>query len=463
MALTDQSISEIGKTVPDSAKPDPGFDPCFLTGPTIDDYIKLASGDATVNDVRFRIFSGRPDWSKDAFSLALCEFLAYKSVLAYAEGKDILANLSNGNCRGIREEHNMFFASEPLGGDTHGFGFVLDETAFIVMRGTASLMDWIYDATALSTTSTWVRKKTRELIGNPSPPRHLGFARAWANVAPQIHQWAQSLPNEIPFCFSGHSLGGALAILGAHDFAKKDRNVAAVITFAAPKVGERDFAKEYEVTLNLKNRTLRLESDEDDVPWVAISRDYTPVGYNWWLDKRPMIGGWEKFWAALLGIAGWTREKPTGDAKPAETKLPASTGSDKKLEKDGSEQATQERMGEKEQKQTAADRNRALQVILVIAASIVIFLVTRKFIIRYRAHSASKRYALYLSTLSYRKIRELRSDDYDRASRELDAHLAYIRGKDASIYKDLKNRPIRITKKNAQQFRNLKGYERYIW
>ncbi len=102
-------------------------------------------------------------------------------------------------------------------------------------------------------------------------------------------------------------------------------------------------------------------------------------------------------------------------------------------------------------------------VIIGIVGAIVIFLAARKLIIRYRAHGVGKRYALYLSTLSYRTIRTLRGEDYEHASADFDCHLARIRGKDSSVYRSLRKRPVRITAKNIASYRDAKGYENYIW
>ena len=121
-----------------------------------------------------------------SFPLPLCEFLAYKTVLAYESDATIREHFRNKNCRGISEESYCFFDSSRTVGDTQGFGFVIGDTAFIVMRGSASLRDWIDDLTATMTDSSWVAKKTRERVGGADPPRHLGFARAWANVSPKI-------------------------------------------------------------------------------------------------------------------------------------------------------------------------------------------------------------------------------------------------------------------------------------
>ena len=130
------------------------FDPCFLTPEAVDDYLRFTTADA--GDTRFSVFSGRPDWADDKarFPLALCEFLAYKSLLAYDRDEVIGPHLKNGNCRGFVEGTYKFFDSTIDGkGDTQGYGFALGDIAFVVMRGSVSLRDWIDDLTATPTTA----------------------------------------------------------------------------------------------------------------------------------------------------------------------------------------------------------------------------------------------------------------------------------------------------------------------
>ncbi len=454
------------------------FDPGFLKVETIDDYLAFASSGKGPVDPRFSIFSKVPDLSpgKDPYPLVLCEFLAYKAALAYQD-EDPIRKYLDLNCRRVGVSTYAFFDSKRTKGDTQGYGFVLGDTAFIVMRGTAGLADWIDDATAAMTDSFWVGKKTRTQFA-ALPPRHLGFARAWDNVLPQVETWVATLPKNIRFCFSGHSLGGALAIIGAHDFARKGRPIAAVVTFAAPQVGGHLFAEDYHEKLGLKSRTLRLESNEDAVPRLKLSGDFQPVGERWLIDKRPMISGMERFWAALLFIAGWSPGKPT-ENKPAENKGPAPSpkSEEDKRPKSGKAESSADKQAQPEATKpaTKTDPRQALLVLVFIAATILVFLLTRKLLIRYQAHGAEKRYALYLTTLSYRRIRELRISDvklasdaeYDRAFADLNTHLGYIRGLDGKAFATLKDRPVQVTKKLAEKFsletKDDGGYSAYIW
>lgn len=483
MSIVDSAPQAANTSV---APPDP-FDPCFLTAQTLDEYIAFISKSQddpismSGDDPRFALFARVPDWSegKDRFPLPLCEFLAYQSVLAYEKSTTIDEHLKGFR---IKTSDYRFFDSSvredwfrPVG-DTQGFGVVIGDTAFIIMRGSASLIDWVNNFTARPThKGLW--KRTLDVVGDPDPARHLGFARAWGAVVPKIERWVKELrPQVRHFCFSGHSQGGALAILGAYDFARRGiGEVAAVVTFAAPKVGGRDFAEHYDSPkLRLGPRTLRLESVDDAVPRVGFLGG-RPVGAVWPIKKRPMIAGWEAFWAGLFGIAGWKRaEAPS--APQAEANKPQAEAN-KKPEAGTDGPASSTNAGDKASKPATEDDSRkGLAIIIGIAIAIVVAILARRIIIRYRAHGAAKRYALYLTTLSYGQIRGLRisqaasDENYKRASEELDKHLDYVRGKDPDhkIYKDLRKRPIRaLTVLRAKGLNDSTvdgaGYARYIW
>ena len=324
VAMADPAIATI-----DAAKPVEVFDACFLHAETISAYLDCVASDAKA-DPRFPLFGWPVNWTDDKgpFPLALCEFLAYKTALAYPNGATIAAHLSECGIDVNDTGSFAFFDSRTeRRGDTQGYGFVMGDTAFIVMRGTVSLKDWADDFMALPTTTPWpfVWKRTLERIGDAKPRRHLGFARAWANVAPQIHKWLEALPGKgfdiKHTCLSGHSLGGALAVMGAFELTRAEKKigppVAAVVTFAAPTVGGKGFRARYD-ELGLASRTLRLESIEDAVPKMPV---YGPVGRQWLITKRPMIVGRERVWATLLGLAGWTRKAtPAGSDTPPANK-----------------------------------------------------------------------------------------------------------------------------------------------
>ncbi len=302
------------------------FDALFLKPESIDTYLNFAA--SSKEDANFLVASALKNWKadKDKIPLELCEYLAYKSVLAYEDEASLRAHFKGGGWRGMEADSFEFFDTGK-NGDTQGFGFVSGKTAFIAMRGTTSVEDWFTDLSPALTTDEDIPAETRKLIGSVAPRRHLGFASAWGHAAPKIEDWAEKVRKNHgaeEFCFTGHSLGGALALVGAHDFAKRNvAKVGGVITFAAPKVGGPEFAADY-AQLGLSERTLRCESGEDLVTWAARHSDFENPGVSCLVDKRPMIAGIEVFWAAILGIAGWEKAKAAAQSAPGSEKKPDS-------------------------------------------------------------------------------------------------------------------------------------------
>lgn len=73
---------------------------------------------------------------------------------------------------------------------------------------------------------------------------HSGFYHAFQRVQARIEELLANTDKEKPIYLTGHSLGGALALVASAALASSlgDR-IAAVYTFGAPRVGKRDFAE----------------------------------------------------------------------------------------------------------------------------------------------------------------------------------------------------------------------------
>lgn len=468
------------------------FDALFLKPGNIDTYLAFAASGK--EDANFLVASALKNWKadKDKIPLELCEFLAYKSVLAYEDAGPLKDHFMSGGWRGMEAASFEFFDTG-TNGDTQGFGFVSGTTAFIAMRGTTSVEDWFTDLSPALTTDAGLSPENLKLIGSAEPRRHLGFASAWGQVAPKIEEWAEKVRKNHgaeELCFTGHSLGGALALVGAHDFAKRNvGKVGGVITFAAPKVGGPEFAADYS-QLGLSERTLRCESVEDLVTLVARHSDFENPGVSCLVDKRPMIAGMEVFWAALLGIAGWEKDKtaaqsasgsekkPNAEKKPDAAKKP---DLDKKPDT-GTKEASAKPDGKPAETKPASDSKGGFGAILGIVLAIAIYFIGRRIIIRYRAHGVGKRYSLFFSTHAYRRIRDLRIADLTKATdaelaaanKDFETHLRYMRGNETGVkcYKELTNRPIRVLtqrqvqdlfKKTRETEGDKGGYHQYFW
>ncbi len=105
----------------------------------------------------------------------------------------------------------------------------------------------------------------------PSGNVHRGFQEALDAVWPQLQAFQTNHPS-LPVWFTGHSLGGALAVLAADRYAKAGGPVGGVYTFGCPVIGNHDFLQDYA----LPDRTFRFVNNNDWLP--ALDIGYQHVG-----------------------------------------------------------------------------------------------------------------------------------------------------------------------------------------
>lgn len=165
------------------------------------------------------------------------------------------------------------------------------DTVLICFRGSDDMADWLANASAKKIRSTYH-------VGLV----HTGFLRTSAVVENDVFGY---LSNHLgkKLVVTGHSLGAAMAVLfAAHGFSSPD----AIITFGAPRVGNKEFA------LNFNNRygdrSLRFVNNNDAVtrmPWKVQGyehvwrQQYFDAKGNLHLDYRP--GFWRKLGHAVQG------------------------------------------------------------------------------------------------------------------------------------------------------------------
>jgi triacylglycerol lipase len=161
-----------------------------------------------------------------------------------------------------------------------GTGFVV-----IAFRGTKDFNNWMTDLHATPVSFPWIFDRGPD-VGNI----HAGFGHAVRDAWPKIRAALEDLvppPDLAPgtaqptLWLTGHSLGGALAVLAGAAFSMWSdapiRSVNGVYTFGQPRVGLYSFCGNYDHVLSQK--TFRFVNNQDLVPRVPFRGwDYADVG-----------------------------------------------------------------------------------------------------------------------------------------------------------------------------------------
>jgi triacylglycerol lipase len=151
----------------------------------------------------------------------------------------------------VREEGSRLVVAR-----THCFVCTRGDTAIVAFAGTDPI-----------DVANWITNFT---VGQVPDGTTIGHEIAAASVWPVLKARLQRLPAGTHVFVTGHSLGGALAVLIARNIVKEQiASVAAVYTFGMPRAGNRDFASTYNAALGA--RTFRLVHGNDLVPTVAPS------------------------------------------------------------------------------------------------------------------------------------------------------------------------------------------------
>lgn len=204
------------------------------------------------------------------FPVVLGQFLAHHCDLSYERPRWAGAAEPAVPPSPLRT-HQCSFNQPPA----QGFGFVFERHVFVIFRGSDSWADWRQNFRA------W-----HECEG-PDPGAdaddalgikvHAGFRRSLDLLWPAVQCWLETLPPLRGIILSGHSLGGAMAVLAAWRLQRQGRRVAGVITFGAPRVGNAAFARSCTAS-GLDRRIWRVVWGGDPVPHVPPALGYCHIG-----------------------------------------------------------------------------------------------------------------------------------------------------------------------------------------
>lgn len=155
--------------------------------------------------------------------------------------------------------------------------------AVLGFRGTESsnLVDW---------QKNFKVKLVDTRIGSKSVKLHEGFGDRYQDISAWFERNYRDIPRDYTIMLTGHSLGGALAIVAAaYAGHRLRRRPDSVITFASPFVGDEAFRKYYTEMVGC-DRTLRITNKGDIITSVAFDQRYTHVckalhlnGHSGWL------------------------------------------------------------------------------------------------------------------------------------------------------------------------------------
>lgn len=167
------------------------------------------------------------------------------------------------------------FAKDPFNEDTQLYLFSKENILYVAFRGTSSIFDIKTDLNIFISSNEWVQV-------------HKGFLKQYNAINLKLHQeiynWIYTYNNDNntdkidTLIFTGHSLGGALAMLASYDLCSYFPNLQIkCYTFGAPRIGNQSFINE----LEKKNIEIwRVCNIEDVVPLLPLSFRFTHCNKN---------------------------------------------------------------------------------------------------------------------------------------------------------------------------------------
>lgn len=180
------------------------------------------------------------------FSLERAILLAVASDIAYEQAPAMHANWA---------EKSGFQQTESFDhGNTQGFWAhtpVEDGVALLVFRGTSNLGQWVRDAKLAPIDHTWGHV-------------HCGFDEGLGHVHADLEEFDHLAAASKHVFVTGHSLGGALAVLAAARLKiQNETNAPVVYTFGQPRAALGDFTEKFDQ--QLPGRFYRLINQKDIV------------------------------------------------------------------------------------------------------------------------------------------------------------------------------------------------------
>ena len=158
-----------------------------------------------------------------------------------------------------------------------GFALTSETNNIITLRGTQSIYEWITNFSAFQNDYDSSDDKRGKI--------HLGFKFIYNKLSQQISEAARQFDTLKPCYVTGHSLGGALAVLASTDIALhinglKDQ--VQMYNYGGPRIGDPVFASFYNELIPNSYRVVNLADVVTILPSTQIDDcTYQHVGQEW--------------------------------------------------------------------------------------------------------------------------------------------------------------------------------------
>ncbi|MEU5535524.1 lipase family protein [Streptomyces sp. NPDC020362] len=220
------------------------------------------------------------DHASNGYSLQRAYWLARAADLAYKDPAAVEGQAARWGFDRVRHHHTRFTPPFPLQ-DTQAYTMAGDRMIVTAFRGTepAQIKDWLSDATTPPT---------------PGPGGngyvHHGFAEALRSVYPDVRDTLTELrSNGQRVYFTGHSLGGALAMLAGARLYLEEPHLAAdgVYTYGQPRTCDRLLAEAF--NKGFGGRMYRFVNNNDVVPQLPPEPVFTHVRALRYIDSHGKV------------------------------------------------------------------------------------------------------------------------------------------------------------------------------
>jgi triacylglycerol lipase len=206
------------------------------------------------------------NWKKPQINRQNADFLGRAAHLAYKDPRTIESTLQEWDMQLVK-----FFDCQ----ETQAYLAKNDQACVLAFRGTQPTMikDWLYDLDA-------------HQVNGPVGKVHEGFLCALHYIWLDVWKTLQKERGMRSLWITGHSLGGALAVLATAKLRfEKAQPVSGLYTYGQPRVGDFEFCSRFDQGFG--DYTFRFVNFQDIVPRVPLrTMNYYDLGKFFYFSEK---------------------------------------------------------------------------------------------------------------------------------------------------------------------------------